>query len=159
MITFERPGPIPGKLNALAIRRIRRDFDGSNYNDLAALYDVTPGAIRYQVRNLPKKPGPVGRPRSFNYERVAALYRQGFRAGELAERMGVSKVAIYSALHEMGLTKRTARKKFDHAQAVRLVASGLSTKEAAAQLGVTPKSILAAVRKARESQPEMRHAA
>ncbi len=93
----------PNKLKAPAVRKVKQGWaDGASARDLAAEHDVSHAAILYQVEGVERQKAPrMGRPRSFNHERAAALVRQGFTYGEVAQRMGVSKSAISQALARM----------------------------------------------------------
>jgi len=94
---------IPHKLNARAVAKIKADWiAGASLSDLSAEHNVTEAAILYHVRGLQRQATPpMGRPRSFDHGRAAALVRQGFKLTEVAERMGVSKSAVSQALASM----------------------------------------------------------
>lgn len=90
----------PGKLSSRAVAKVKAAWiAGASLSDLSAEHDVTEVAILYHVKGLQRQAvPPMGRPRSFDHDRAAALVRQGFKLTEVAERMGVSKSAISQAL-------------------------------------------------------------
>lgn len=61
-------------------------------------FDLTASHVLYHVRDIPSvNTHPPGRPRAFSHERAQRLRADGFTYAEIAERMGVSRPAVYFA--------------------------------------------------------------
>jgi len=92
----------PFKLSAPAIKQIKAKWlAGVHPDDLAAEYDVTPQAIRYQIKGLVRENMPgMGRPRSFDHAKAVQLRHEGFTLAVIAARFGVSVSRICQVIKE-----------------------------------------------------------
>jgi biotin operon repressor len=100
----------PNKLSDRAVTKIKQDWlTGISLMDLAAEHDVSPKAIWYHVKSIPRDNAPTRGPqRSFDYGKVLELHNQGLSTAVLAERFGVSRFHIHRAIREARMEWKTA---------------------------------------------------
>ena len=78
---------------------------------------------------------------------LTTLYRSGVNVPELAERYGVATGTVAHRLHEAGLTLHGSSKQLDAEMLARRYASGESTDQIAADLGVSGSAVVRTLRR------------
>ena len=136
--------------------------EGLTHREIADKMGVTASAIQQRIKKIEERQG-IKLPRRTNIgkiddEQIIELTKKGLTQQEIADRMGVTQVAIQYRIKRIEerqgikLPRRTDIRKIDNEQIIEWTREGLMQQEIADRMGVTKSTIKKRIKRIEESQ-------